>query len=224
MKPHKKFKLILLRHGNTFEAHETPYQVGSRTDLPLTEKGLSQARNFSEFLKISGKIPFAIYSGALKRQTTSAKILHDSFPDALLLTHRAALDEIDYGEWEKLTTPAICEQWSEEYEGWVKSGAWPNDIFKNSKEYHVNLLQNWLKSLENSVPDNSHIVAVSSNGIMRFILKCIPLLWDAVSKEGKMEEYKVRTGGYCELVYENGDWKIESWNTMPEAMVEDLKI
>ena len=32
-------RLILARHGNTFEAGETPVWVGAREDLPLTARG-----------------------------------------------------------------------------------------------------------------------------------------------------------------------------------------
>ena len=31
-------KLVIVRHGNTFRAGETPTRVGARTDLPLVEE------------------------------------------------------------------------------------------------------------------------------------------------------------------------------------------
>ncbi len=36
-------RLVIVRHGNTFEAGETPRRIGARTDLPLTAAGLEQA-------------------------------------------------------------------------------------------------------------------------------------------------------------------------------------
>ena len=36
-------RLILVRHGNTFEAGQKCVKVGSKTDMPLTAQGLRQA-------------------------------------------------------------------------------------------------------------------------------------------------------------------------------------
>ncbi len=37
-------RLVIVRHGNTFEAGEPPRRIGAGTDLPLTESGIDQAR------------------------------------------------------------------------------------------------------------------------------------------------------------------------------------
>jgi broad specificity phosphatase PhoE len=36
-------RIVIVRHGNTFEAGETPRRIGARTDLPLTADGQAQA-------------------------------------------------------------------------------------------------------------------------------------------------------------------------------------
>ena len=33
-------RLVIVRHGNTFEAGEPPRRIGARTDLPLTATGV----------------------------------------------------------------------------------------------------------------------------------------------------------------------------------------
>ncbi|HAO37083.1 MAG TPA: histidine phosphatase family protein, partial [Hyphomonas sp.] len=36
-------RLIIVRHGNTFDKGDTVTRVGGRTDLPLSASGLAQA-------------------------------------------------------------------------------------------------------------------------------------------------------------------------------------
>ena len=62
-------RLILMRHGNTFEAGQTPVQVGTRTDLPLTAQGLAQAKEMLNYLTAEGISPEAIFAGKLKRHS-----------------------------------------------------------------------------------------------------------------------------------------------------------
>ena len=40
----KTTKLIVVRHGNTFNKGDTILRVGSKTDLPLTATGVQQGR------------------------------------------------------------------------------------------------------------------------------------------------------------------------------------
>ena len=45
---------IVVRHGNTFEADEQPRRIGARTDLPLTAKGVEQARALGRRTRLCG--------------------------------------------------------------------------------------------------------------------------------------------------------------------------
>lgn len=45
-------KLVIVRHGNTFRAGETPTRVGARTDLPLVEE--ERARSAGRYLREKG--------------------------------------------------------------------------------------------------------------------------------------------------------------------------
>ena len=49
-------KLIIARHGNTFNKGETPTRVGSRTDIPLVDSGKEQAKLIGEYLVKEGKV------------------------------------------------------------------------------------------------------------------------------------------------------------------------
>ena len=47
-------KLVIVRHGNTFRAGETPTRVGARTDLPLVEE--ERARSAGRYLREKGAL------------------------------------------------------------------------------------------------------------------------------------------------------------------------
>jgi len=70
-------RLILVRHGNTFENHQTPKIVGARSDLPLTAQGCEQARQLARYLISKGMSPAGIYAGGLKRQIQTAQIINE---------------------------------------------------------------------------------------------------------------------------------------------------
>jgi len=197
-------KLILLRHGNTFHSDEVPYQVGAKTDLPLTEKGIAQAHAFVAYLHKKKITPHIIFAGSLKRQTQTAVIIHQAFNTATLKMPIPAFDEIDYGAWEKLTQQEIQSRWPEEYLAWDQHGIWP-DTFHHSVEHHLALLTAWLKSLC-SLSTGSTVVAVSSNGILRLLLRLIP---------GAEHATKVRTGAFCVLSLENQILSVNGWNINP---------
>lgn len=215
MKQHESYRLIMLRHGNTFHANEKAVQVGCKTDLALTDKGAAQAQAFAQFLLDNKLKPAAIYAGSLQRQVQSAHILHEVFNEALLTTHESALDEIDYGLWEGLTSDAIEASWSNEYTAWKNQAQWPNHIFQGSLSQHNELLKKWLQTVSDHASKHELIIAISSNGILRMILQFIPSLWQNLVTEQKMEEYKVGTGHYCDLTITNMVPSINAWNMKP---------
>lgn len=208
-------RLRLVRHGNTFNDNEMPYQVGLKSDLPLTEKGVLQAHLFKDHLQSQHETPYAIYSGSLKRQTEAATILHQAFPRAALHTHECAFDELDYGLWEGLTTEEIKAKWPQEYRAWQDEANWPKGILGQTIEHHLSLLKAWLDHLREKVPNDALIVAVSSQGIIRLMLHFIPELWSTLVHEKRMGEYKVGTGHYCDLILTPSALSIQSWNQRP---------
>ena len=55
-------KLIIARHGNTFDPKDKVVWVGSRNDLPLVSKGVAQAHNLAKDLKNRELLPSKIFS------------------------------------------------------------------------------------------------------------------------------------------------------------------
>ena len=47
-------RLVIVRHGNTFEAGEPPRRIGARTDLPLTATGVAQAEALARHFAANG--------------------------------------------------------------------------------------------------------------------------------------------------------------------------
>ena len=111
-----KTTLILVRHGES-EANKRDAFLG-HYDLPLTERGLAQAKLAAGFLSTL-KVD-AIYASDLQRahQTSleTAKLLGFS-----VKTDRN-LREVDAGEWDNLTFAQLWEKYPESF------GIWANDI------------------------------------------------------------------------------------------------
>jgi broad specificity phosphatase PhoE len=94
--------LWLVRHGET--EWSLSGQHTSRTDLPLTEEGELQAVAIGKLLV--GRQFDAVLSSPLQRAVNTAKLA--GFGDRVQTTD--ALVEVDYGEYEGLTTKEIWER------------------------------------------------------------------------------------------------------------------
>lgn len=206
-------KLILLRHGNTFEANQIAYQVGLKTDLPLTEKGMLQAKTFAQQFQDQNRNIAAIFCGQLQRQRQTADLIANYFPKARRDENINALNEIDYGDWEGLTADAIDAKWPQEHANWQHQAIWPKH-FGSSLETHIGHLKQFLARLKDYQP-NDTVVAVTSNGIMRLFLCLIPNLWSELSQSKSFNDFKVKTGNYCEIEILNEELIIQQWNVHP---------
>jgi 2,3-bisphosphoglycerate-dependent phosphoglycerate mutase len=203
-------RLILLRHGNTFEQGQTPTQVGARTDLPLTNQGSNQARDFAKYLSSRSITPTAIYAGSLQRQIATAHIISDHLQSKTIYPEKA-LTEIDYGPWEGLTTPQIKETWPAQYRAWTTEGRWPN-FFGNSLAFHLEAINAWLDTLRSTYTQGETIVGVSSNGTIRLFYSLQEDLWHNVVATASVETLKVATGHFCELLLCKDSLQIKGWN------------
>lgn len=205
-------RLILARHGNTFEAGQTPTQVGARTDLPLTAEGRQQAEQLAIYLQSRSLAPAAIYAGPLQRQIEAAQILHRAFACPIHL-HEAALAEIDYGLWEGLSAEAIAARWPHEYRQWTESALWPQSLFGGALDHHLALIERWIAALRQAHSPNATLVAISSNGLMRLFHP----EWKGIGTARQMETLKVKTGHFCELHLHPDSLSIHSWNVKPST-------
>lgn len=213
MKGDEPIRLILVRHGNTFESGQTPVQVGKRSDMALTKQGVQQAHDFASYLISQGIMPKAIYAGTLARQTESAKIIGKELhiQDKVHL-REPALTEVDYGLWEGLTAEEIQSKWPAEYECWNKQAQWAEGIFAGTLEGHLEAIAHWLDTLTKTYNGGDVVVGVTSNGIIRFFYSFVKDEWQGLVNGKQMDSLKVKTGHFCELLVYKDALKVIAWN------------
>jgi probable phosphoglycerate mutase len=208
-------RLILARHGNTFKPEDTPVWVGARSDLPLVEKGVTQAQALAEALQKAGIAPQSLTSGPLQRTSQMATIIAETLniPRATIRID-PRLREIDYGAWEGKSTEAIIAAGGgAELAAWNKSSVFPTS-------------PGWSPSEAQLIIDTCAILAeartgtaliITSNGILRFFAR-------AVINAGDFTDRKVATGHICvmERQSESGGWKIAQWNQPPDRFLQQI--
>lgn len=208
-------RLILARHGNTFESGQMPIQVGAKTDPPLTAQGRTQAEDLGDYFRSKGIVPSEIYAGTLKRQIESAQIIAQALNSQNKLNlNESTLTEIDYGAWEGLTSDEIAFRWPEEYSNWIESGKWPEQIFNGKLENHIANINQWLDLLRNTQAAGSTVIAVSSNGLIRFFSD----EWQRLGANGQMDSLKIKTGHFCELELTPNSLRVIRWNSKPMVL------
>ena len=89
-------RLIVVRHGNTFNAGDVILRVGSATDIPLTEKGVAQGNAVGRDLAAAGIAVDKIFSAPLLRTMRSAQEIA-SYYGNMGVEVAGFLTELDYG-------------------------------------------------------------------------------------------------------------------------------
>lgn len=204
-------EVLLVRHGNTFEAGEVPRQVGARSDLPLTQKGKEQAEAMASRLSATKICPKAIYAGELQRQRVAAEMIGHH----LGVKHSPALTEIDYGLWEGLTSEEIGCRWPEDYARWTMQGVWAESIFGTSLCDHMHHINQWIDDLRTEYAPGDTVVGVTSNGVMRLFYSLLTESWQHLSHTKQIEKLKVNTGHFCRLHLSQSAIEVKDWNVKP---------
>ncbi|MFA6280727.1 MAG: histidine phosphatase family protein [Bdellovibrionales bacterium] len=203
-------QLLLMRHGNTFKAGETPRWVGGPTDMPLTEAGEAQAHALASMIATHYVPLSAIIAGPLKRTKRMAEIIAEKTIGLFTVDER--LCEINYGLWENKSNDEIKALYGEEIlKAWEQEGVWPEEMnwapSKAKLEHNIAaLLEEQHKNL--LTPETHNRALVTSNGILRFV-------YQALTGKPPSPEAKVKTGHYCVLAPTAEGWTIEAWNKAP---------
>ena len=100
----ERLRLYLIRHGEV-EGAASGKLLG-RTDTPLSDQGLEQARQLAEVLSTAQLS--AIYCSDLQRARTTAEIIAKR--SNLNVQESSAWREIDMGEWEGDTLAALHDE------------------------------------------------------------------------------------------------------------------
>lgn len=200
-------QLYIVRHGNTFDADETPTRVGARTDLSLSVSGNAQAAALAEDF---AEIEFdAAFCSPLRRTRQTAHAIlrsHKPPPPLLILPF---LTEIDYGVDENKSEADVIARI-----GQAALDAWDTDATP-PEGWHVDprmLIQNWKDMIARaaSLPAETNILIVTSNGIARFLLDAVDGILPGSSTR------KLKTGAYAQIaVIQDGPSSLVSWNVRP---------
>lgn len=189
-------RLLLARHGNTFEEGVTPVIVGAKEDLPLVEKGEEQARTIGrelsdyEFVK-------AIFCGDLKRTRRSAEIISSYLPNRPSVIVDYRLTEINYGDWGGLSDAEVAERYgAESLEGWNRHCIWPLEgKWGETIEQVEDRVGSFYDEISRYYTDEADsVLVITSNGILRFFLK---LDINEFSRRLDKGSFKVATGNCC---------------------------
>jgi ribonuclease H / adenosylcobalamin/alpha-ribazole phosphatase len=104
---------LLLRHGQTQMSVQKRY--AGRTDVPLTETGLTQAAAAAKRLA-SADID-AIVASPLRRTVQTAEAV--AVVTGLPVTTDGGFRETDFGDWDGLTFAEVRERWPAEVTAWL---------------------------------------------------------------------------------------------------------
>lgn len=103
-------KLVIVRHGESL--FNLTRQYTGQTDVPLTEKGLAQAKITARYILENYKID-EVYSSDLCRAIDTAKPVAD--PLGLTIKTDSRLREINAGIWQGMYFKDVREKYKDEY-------------------------------------------------------------------------------------------------------------
>ena len=181
--------LVIVRHGNNFEAGEAARRIGAPTDLSLSASGQVQANNLGRYFAEKGWRFDRLFCSPLRRtRETAATILayQDQSPAEEV---RDFLKEIDHGPDEnRRESDVVARLGVEAIEAWDQRGIAPADWIVDPEAR----LNAWQQILDTPVgEEDQRWLLVTSNGAARFALM-------AAKEKGLLlpAGLKLRTGSY----------------------------
>lgn len=211
--------LFFARHGNTFEAHETPRIVGAHEDLALTQKGEDQAQAVGDAIKASGIVLKTIVSGPLIRTRRFAEIVAEriGFAGAIRIDER--LRELDFGAWSGLSDDEVADRFGQEaLDDWRKRGR-PHGAARWAPG--ENEIRSNLRALAADLAGGEPALCVTSNGVLRYAMELDP---SAFASQGKDGGFRVKTGRLCAFRREGGQLRLMFWDLAPESALARLRL
>lgn len=207
-------RLIIARHGNTFNKGDIITRVGARTDLPLVET--ERGTKIGEYLAKIGIVPVKVFAAPLQRTKETARLAIKAMGGNIPLEADESFREIDYGPDENRPEEEVIarigqdalDKWNQDAivpQGWKVD---PQAIIKNWLSWGEKIFKNY---------HNENIMIVSSNGIIRFA----PYLTGNFTAFAQEHDIKVSTGGVCIFEREDGEefWHCREWNTKPTKIL-----
>ncbi|MET3452387.1 MULTISPECIES: histidine phosphatase family protein [Curtobacterium] len=192
-------ELVLVRHGET-EWSKSGQHTG-RTDIPLTDNGIEQAKRAGRYLA-DRTFALALSSPLQRARDTAALVGVDPDLDEDLL-------EWDYGAYEGLTTPQIKVLRHGPWDLWtdgVPAGDTPGE---NAAEVRVRV-ERILDRARPVLADGQDAIVVAHGHVLR----ALGAAWIRLApQDGAV--LKLGTASVSVLGYEHGRPVIDTWNLQP---------
>jgi 2,3-bisphosphoglycerate-dependent phosphoglycerate mutase len=178
-------RLLVARHGNTFESYDR-----------------AQATQLGEYLRANHFHPDVIYTSTLLRTIQTAEL---AFPNE---AHQplSQFDEIDYGiDENQLEDDVVARIGQDALNAWNHEAIVPAG-------WHVdtnNIIAQWSDFLTQVVTsDHRNVCVITSNGIARFLPFALG------NQVLPFDTLKLNTGAFALLTY-TSHWEIVEWNVRP---------
>lgn len=183
-------RLILVRHGQT-EWNQLG-RIHGRTDIPLNDTGIMQARAAGEWL--SQRRIDAVYSSPMQRAFDTATEI--ARPHGLPVISLDDIIEIDFGLWEKKTADELKKLYPEYWNDW----SWHLDEDKsaNMQAESAYTILNRVKRALNSIFEEN--TAGSTAVVVSHTMPIKLIMANAIGLPLKsLQSIKVGNCGICEL-------------------------
>lgn len=109
-------RIVLVRHGHVPGIH--PERFRGRTELPLTELGVRQARATAAAIHARWK-PVLVYTSPLQRCVVTGQAIADAC--GIARRTLSELIDLDYGAWRDMSCEEVRRAHPQQYERWVGS-------------------------------------------------------------------------------------------------------
>lgn len=208
-------KLLLVRHGNTFDKGDIVRRVGLRTNLPLSNSGQHQANALGQYLQQYYPKISQVYCSELLRTHQTASLIMKHVNPAIEPSTLPLLNEIDYGiddgkienEVIQRLGPQALAEWDENAvapQGWNFSA----EVCKEEiRKFTAQLIY------ENKANLDKTILLVTSNGIARFFTSLLDN--NEMIEFKKKFQLKMPTASISLLIYHEQQWHCQFWGVRP---------
>jgi probable phosphoglycerate mutase len=192
-------ELVLVRHGET-EWSKSGQHTG-RTDIPLTDNGIEQAKRAGRYLA-DRTFALALSSPLQRARDTAALVGVDPDLDEDLL-------EWDYGAYEGLTTPQIKVLRHGPWDLWTDGVPAGDTSGENAAEVRVRV-ERILDRARPVLADGQDAIVVAHGHVLR----ALGAAWIRLApQDGAV--LKLGTASVSVLGYEHGRPVIDTWNLQP---------
>ena len=194
--------LIITRHGYS-EYNKTRMYTG-QVDVALTDLGLRQAARTAEYVAETYKID-AIYSSDLKRAMSTAIPLSEKL--GLPVIKEPLIKEIYGGLWENKLMPEIDKLYHDDYQIYKTTiGLARCTGGESLAELQTRALEGMKKIAEDN--DGKTVFVATHGGVLLALISA----WMGLPLEKMHETPPATNSSITEVVYENGEFKIEKYS------------